>query len=78
MSETAAMVSGLKRVLKARRINYAQVADALEVSEATVKRMFSKQDFSSAVPDKKSVENALKSVSYKKIKILRSNKSLVY
>ncbi len=46
MSETAAMVSGLKRVLKARRINYAQVADALEVSEATVKRMFSKQDFS--------------------------------
>jgi transcriptional regulator with XRE-family HTH domain len=46
MSETAAMVSGLKRVLKARRINYAQVAEALELSEATVKRMFSKQDFS--------------------------------
>lgn len=46
MSETAAMVNGLKRVLKARRINYAQVASALELSEATVKRMFSKQDFS--------------------------------
>ena len=46
MSETAAMVNGLKRVLKARRINYAQVAAALELSEATVKRMFSKQDFS--------------------------------
>ena len=46
MSETAAMVNGLKRVLKARRINYAQVATALELSEATVKRMFSKQDFS--------------------------------
>lgn len=46
MSETVAMVSGLKRVLKARRINYAQVAEALELSEATVKRMFSKQDFS--------------------------------
>lgn len=46
MSDTAAMVNGLKRVLKARRINYAQVAEALELSEATVKRMFSKQDFS--------------------------------
>ncbi len=46
MSETVAMVSGLKRVLKARRINYAQVAEALELSEATVKRMFSKEDFS--------------------------------
>ena len=46
MSETAAMVSGLKRVLKARRINYAQVAEALGLSEATVKRMFSKEDFS--------------------------------
>lgn len=46
MSETAAMVTGLKRVLKARRINYAQVAEALDLSEATVKRMFSKQDFS--------------------------------
>ncbi|UCD69360.1 MAG: helix-turn-helix transcriptional regulator [Betaproteobacteria bacterium] len=46
MSETAAMVSGLKRVLKARRINYARVAEALELSEATVKRMFSKNDFS--------------------------------
>ncbi|NIO40514.1 MAG: helix-turn-helix domain-containing protein [Burkholderiales bacterium] len=46
MSETAAMVNGLKRVLKARRINYAQVAEALGLSEATVKRMFSKQEFS--------------------------------
>lgn len=46
MSDTVAMVNGLKRVLKARRINYAQVAEALELSEASVKRMFSKQDFS--------------------------------
>jgi len=46
MSETAAMVSGLKRILKARRINYAHVADVLDLSEATVKRMFSKNDFS--------------------------------
>ncbi len=46
MSDTTAMVGGLKRVLKARRINYAHVADALGLSEATVKRMFSKNDFS--------------------------------
>ena len=46
MSETAAMVSGLKRILKMRRINYAHVAQALDLSEATVKRMFSKNEFS--------------------------------
>lgn len=46
MSETSAMVSGLKRVLKARHINYAQVSKALGLSEATIKRMFSKNDFS--------------------------------
>jgi transcriptional regulator with XRE-family HTH domain len=46
MSETAAMVDGLKRILKARRINYARVSTALGLSEATVKRMFSKNDFS--------------------------------
>jgi len=46
MSETVAMVSGLKRILKMRRINYAQVAGALGLSEATVKRMFSKNEFS--------------------------------
>ena len=46
MSETAAMVSGLKRILKMRRINYAYVAQALDLSEATVKRMFSKNEFS--------------------------------
>jgi DNA-binding Xre family transcriptional regulator len=46
MSETAAMVNGLKRILKMRRINYAHVAQALDLSEATVKRMFSKNEFS--------------------------------
>lgn len=46
MSETSAMVDGLKRVLKARHINYAQVGNALGLSEATIKRMFSKNDFS--------------------------------
>ena len=46
MSETAAMVEGLKRVLRARRINYLAVAKALKLSEATVKRMFSQADIS--------------------------------
>jgi transcriptional regulator with XRE-family HTH domain len=46
MSQTAALVGELKRVLKARRVNYAQVAKGLKLSEATVKRMFSKNDFS--------------------------------
>lgn len=46
MSETTAMVGGLKRILKARRINYSNVSDALGLSEATIKRMFSKNDFS--------------------------------
>ena len=46
MSETTAMVGVLKGILKARRINYSNVSDALGLSEATVKRMFSKSDFS--------------------------------
>jgi transcriptional regulator with XRE-family HTH domain len=46
MSQTAAMVEALKKVLRARNLNYAQVAKAIKVSEATVKRMFSKNDFS--------------------------------
>ncbi len=46
MSDTAAMVEALKRILRARKINYAGVAKALKLSEATVKRMFSAADFS--------------------------------
>lgn len=46
MSQTAAMVDALKKVLRARRLNYAQLARGLGLSEATVKRMFSKNDFS--------------------------------
>jgi transcriptional regulator with XRE-family HTH domain len=45
MSQTEALVGELKQVLKARKLNYAQVADALKLSEATVKRMFSRNDF---------------------------------
>ena len=46
MSQTAAMVEALKKVLRARKLNYARLAKALGLSEATVKRMFSKNDFS--------------------------------
>ncbi|MCC7483819.1 MAG: helix-turn-helix domain-containing protein [Burkholderiales bacterium] len=45
MAHTAALVDVLKRELKARGITYAQVARALRLSEASVKRMFSRRDF---------------------------------
>ena len=46
MSQAAALVEALKKVLRARKLNYAQIARALKLSEATVKRMFSRNDFS--------------------------------
>jgi hypothetical protein len=46
MSQTAALVEGLKKLLRARKLNYAEVAKSLKLSEATVKRMFSRNDFS--------------------------------
>lgn len=45
MAETSALIDGLKRALRARRINYSQVAIALDLSEASVKRLFSKGGF---------------------------------
>jgi transcriptional regulator with XRE-family HTH domain len=45
MAQSSALVQALKRVLKARAITYAQVAKAIGVSEATVKRMFSQESF---------------------------------
>ena len=45
MAEAAAFVEGLKRHLKARKMTYAEVAKSLRVSEASVKRMFSKGTF---------------------------------
>jgi transcriptional regulator with XRE-family HTH domain len=39
------LVDALKRVLKSRGITYAVVAEGLELSEASVKRMFSRRDF---------------------------------
>jgi len=41
----ATLVDALKRLLKARGITYAVVAAGLEISEASVKRMFSRRDF---------------------------------
>lgn len=45
MSGTAAVVEALKRTLRARRITYARVAHALGLSEASMKRMFSRGHF---------------------------------
>ena len=39
------LVDALKRILKGRGITYATVAAALELSEASVKRMFSRREF---------------------------------
>lgn len=41
--QTAVLISALKRSLKARGVTYAQLAQALGLSEATVKRCFSQQ-----------------------------------
>jgi transcriptional regulator with XRE-family HTH domain len=45
VAHTAALVDVLKRELKSRGITYAQVARSLRLSEASVKRMFSRRDF---------------------------------
>lgn len=41
----AVLIDALKRVLKGRGITYARVAEGLGMSEAGVKRMFSRRDF---------------------------------
>jgi len=48
VSERALIVTELKRALRERGLTYAAVAGALEVSVATVKRLFSGGDFSLA------------------------------
>jgi len=45
MAHTAALVEALKRELRARKLNYAQVAAHLAMSEASIKRMFSRNEF---------------------------------
>lgn len=46
MAQTTALIDTLKRALKAHGRTYADVAEALELSEASVKRLFSHEDFS--------------------------------
>ena len=45
MSASTALIGTLKHALKAQGVTYAAVARALGMSEASVKRMFSRQDF---------------------------------
>lgn len=45
MSQTVQLVDTLKRILRERKITYAEVAEELNLSEANVKRMFSKRHF---------------------------------
>jgi transcriptional regulator with XRE-family HTH domain len=45
MGQTAALVEALKHALRAKGITYARVARDLRLSETSVKRMFSKRDF---------------------------------
>lgn len=46
MSQTAQLLDALKQCLRARGLTYRDVAEALELSEASVKRLFSEQSFS--------------------------------
>ncbi len=46
MSQTHQLISSLKQLLKARGMTYAHVASHLKLSEASVKRQFSRQSFS--------------------------------
>ena len=45
MAQGAALVEALKRALKAQGLTYARVAGGLGMSEASVKRMFSRREF---------------------------------
>jgi len=45
MAQSAALVEVLKRELRARGVKYAELARHLKLSEASVKRMFSRHDF---------------------------------
>ncbi len=45
MAQTRQIVETLKRELKAQGVTYRQVAGKLDLSEASVKRLFSEQSF---------------------------------
>ena len=46
MNQTAQMIGALKKCLRAKGMTYCDVAEALDLSEASVKRLFSSQRFS--------------------------------
>jgi len=46
MAQTTPLITTLKSLLKSRSITYRQVAQGLELSEASVKRLFAEQNFS--------------------------------
>lgn len=46
MSEAVLIIDALKKALKQQGLRYRDLAQALEISEATVKRMFSEENFS--------------------------------
>ena len=46
MNQTANLIETLKKYMKAKGMTYKQLAEEMELSEASVKRLFSKQTFS--------------------------------
>ena len=46
MSQTRSLIDTLKRELRKQRITYKQVSEALDLSETSVKRLFSQENFS--------------------------------
>lgn len=46
MAQTSAIVNALKQALKTRGLTYQQVAEELQLSEASVKRLFAERQFS--------------------------------
>jgi DNA-binding Xre family transcriptional regulator len=46
MHQTSQLVSALKKFLRAKGVTYRDVATALELSEASVKRIFANKSFS--------------------------------
>jgi transcriptional regulator with XRE-family HTH domain len=62
MTQAAAVVEALKRTLKARKMTYGQVAKALRMSEASVKRMFSRNHFTLERLDRRRIALSRKQV----------------
>lgn len=46
MSQTTQLLNTLKKCLKAKGLNYRQLGEAMKLSEASIKRLFSEQTFS--------------------------------